>query len=513
MPHEPVAECFLDLGIHVCRALKLLHAALAACPTANEHTTIASRNSPASINFVKLSIEVFPTQLQFFSAPVQSPSPGEPPLTDPNAEKPDQGRTKPNDPNGTGNSPAQPGERGDTTRIQDQEELDQTIAAMDGTAADSKPKAKTFAVSKHQRLHYFGDYELLEEIARGGMGVVYKARQTKLKRIVAVKMILGGQLASEKQVKRFLVEAEAAANLDHPGIVPVYEFGEHGGTHYFSMAFVDGPSLAEKAGENPLPPNEAAELLTKVAEAVAYAHHRGVVHRDLKPANVLIDQDGQPRITDFGLAKKIEADDGLTQDGTIMGSVYYMPPEQAAGETAKIGPAADIYSLGAILYKLLTGNPPFQAPTTMEILTQVVGQEPVPPQRLNPRIPRDLETICLKCLQKDIARRFDSADDLVDELERFNRGEPIRSRPISRWAYAWRWCRRNPLPAGLAAGLCIALLVGIITATTLLNRARSEQRRFEQQQRDCSFNRSNTSCQWPATGYPAELSTPSNRTK
>jgi len=364
-----------------------------------------------------------------------------------------------------------------------EEALAQTTPAMSTPPADPKTGAETLADDERERIHYFGDYELLEEVARGGMGVIYKAQQTRLKRIVAVKMILGGRLASEQDVKRFLVEAEAAANLDHPGIVPVYEFGEHSGTHYFSMAFVDGPSLAERAGENALPPTEAAEVITKVAEAVAYAHRRGVVHRDLKPANVLIDHDGQPRITDFGLAKLTDADDELTQAGTIMGSVFYMPPEQAAGKTSLIGPAADIYALGAILYKLLTGHPPFQAPTVMEILKQVVEQEPVPPRRVNPRIPRDLETICLKCLQKDISRRFGSANELVEELERFERGEPIRSRPISRWEHVWRWCHRNPLPATLAAGLCAAVLLGVITATTLLNRARAEQRRFEQQQR------------------------------
>lgn len=345
------------------------------------------------------------------------------------------------------------------------------------SSQDSRP------VKHHELLHYFGDYELLDEIARGGMGVIYKARQTRLKRDVAVKMILGGKLASETDVKRFLVEAGAAANLDHPGIVPVYEFGEHAGTHYFSMAFVDGPNLAQFSGEAPMTPSEAAELIRKIADAVAYAHQRGVVHRDLKPANVLIDHDGHPRITDFGLAKQTDTDDELTQDGTIMGSVYYMPPEQASGSSAAIGPAADVYSLGAILYKLLTGHPPFKAPTTLEILNQVIEQEPVSPRRVNPKIPKDLETICLKCLQKDPARRFHSADDLVSELERFQRGEPIRSRPISRWAYAARWCRRNPLPATLAAGLCATVLLSVVVATTFWNRAKSEQQRFVEQQR------------------------------
>jgi serine/threonine protein kinase len=334
----------------------------------------------------------------------------------------------------------------------------------------------------HRRIQYFGDYELLEEIARGGMGVVYKAKQTKLNRLVAVKMILAGQLASELDVKRFLVEAEAAANLDHPGIVPVYEFGEYAGTHYFSMAYVDGPSLAEVAGKSPLPPREAAAIVLKLAEAVAFAHSKGVVHRDLKPENVLLEQDGQPRITDFGLAKRTDADDKLTQSGAIMGSVFYMPPEQAAGKTALIGPAADIYSLGAILYRLLTGHPPFEGGTTMEVLNQVLIQNPVPPRKRNPEIPADLETICLKCLQKQIPQRFQTAEELVQELRRFQQGLPILSRPVSQWEYVWRWCRRNPLPAGLAVGLVAVVLVGVATATTFFNRAESERKRNEQQQ-------------------------------
>ncbi|MCA9074109.1 MAG: protein kinase [Planctomycetaceae bacterium] len=330
---------------------------------------------------------------------------------------------------------------------------------------------------------YFAQYELLEEIARGGMGVVYKARQVQLNRVVAIKMILSGKLASELDVKRFLVEAETSANLDHPGIVPVYEFGEHNDTHYFSMAYVDGPSLAMVASEQKYAPREAAEILLKVAEAVAYAHSRGVVHRDLKPHNILLESGGQPRITDFGLAKLIDADDELTQDGTIMGSLYYMPPEQASGNNALMGPPADIYALGAILYDLLAGRPPFEAPSTMEMLNQVMEREPTPPSRSNPRIPADLETICLKCLEKDIARRFHTAEELCEELRRFLRGEPILSRPIGRWEYVWRWCRRNPLPATLTVALTTALLVGVVTATTLMNRARAEREQREGQQR------------------------------
>lgn len=316
-------------------------------------------------------------------------------------------------------------------------------------------------------VRYFGDYELLEEIARGGMGVVYEARQVSLNRIVALKMILAGQLASEQDVQRFHTEAEAAANLDHPNIVPIYEVGEHEGLHYFSMGFVDGHSLAERLAEGPLPAREAAELTKTLANAVAYAHEQGVIHRDLKPANVLIDRRGEPRITDFGLARREDDDSGMTATGQILGTPSYMPPEQALGKNEEIGPQADVYALGATLYALLTGRPPFQGASIVETLKQLQEQEPVSPRQLNAAVPSDLETICLKCLEKEKERRYVSAADFSEELDRYVNGKPITARPIGRRERAWRWCKRNPIVAALVFAVAASLAVGITVASVL----------------------------------------------
>ena len=316
-------------------------------------------------------------------------------------------------------------------------------------------------------VRYFGDYELLEEIARGGMGVVYKARQNTLKRIVALKMILSGQLAGPEEVRRFYVEAEAAAGLDHPNIVPIFEIGQHDGQHYFSMAFVDGESLARRVAAGPLPPRAAVQLVKKVADAVAYAHVEGVVHRDLKPANVLVDRDGEPRVTDFGLAKHISTERGkaaaasLTATGQVLGTPSYMPPEQAGGESKDIGPLSDVYSLGAILYCLLTGRPPFQAASTMETLIQVLQQEAVSPRLLNSKVPRDLETICLKCLEKEPPKRYPSAAAFAEDLRRFLTNEPIVARPISPWERALKWAKRRPAIAAMTAAIILAVFVGV----------------------------------------------------
>ncbi len=296
---------------------------------------------------------------------------------------------------------------------------------------------------------HFGDYELLTEIARGGMGVVFKARQMKLNRIVALKMILAGQFAGEKDVQRFHTEAESAAQLDHPGIVPIFEIGEHQGQHYFSMSYVEGESLADRVAEGPLPPRDAAELLQKISEAMAYAHGRGVIHRDLKPANVLIDANGQPKITDFGLAKKTEADSDLTGTGQILGTPAYMPPEQASGNVDEVGPLADVYSLGAILYCLLTGRPPFQAASPMDVLRQVLDKDPISVRQLVPTIPRDLGTICSKCLSKDPAKRYASAADLAADLQRYLDDQPILARPAGLIERASKWASKQPTIAAI----------------------------------------------------------------
>ena len=274
----------------------------------------------------------------------------------------------------------------------------------------------------------FADYELVEELGRGGMGIVYKAVQKSLGRTVALKMMLHGATASELETTRFRGEAEAAAQLEHPNIAPVYEVGSHGGLPYFTMRFIEGPTLSALLVDGPLPTRRAAELLAPVARAIDYAHGRGILHRDLKPANVLLDREGVPRVTDFGLAKRVEGDASLTQSGAILGSPSYMPPEQAAGNRGRIGPHSDVYSLGAMLYHMLTGRPPFQAATPIDTLLNVLEQDPLPPRLLNPRIDRDLELIAMKCLQKPIELRYASAAQLADDLESYLAGESISAR-------------------------------------------------------------------------------------
>jgi eukaryotic-like serine/threonine-protein kinase len=316
-----------------------------------------------------------------------------------------------------------------------------------------------------ERLRYFADYELLEEIDRGGMGVVYKARQISLNRTVALKMILAGQLASEADVKRFHLEAEAAANLDHPAIVPIFEIGQHAGQHYFSMGYVEGTSLATRLADGPLAPREGAELLNQIAEAVGYAHEQGVIHRDLKPANVLLDKHGHPRVTDFGLAKRAESASDLTGTGQILGTPSYMPPEQAAGKHREVTEASDVYALGAILYACLTGRAPFVGDSPLDVLVQVIEGEPTLPTVLNPRLPRELDLVCLRCLEKDPKDRYPSALALAEDLGRFLRDEPVEAEPPSLASRAVRWFRRQP---ALVSHLVILLAVAAIVQVTHL---------------------------------------------
>ncbi len=412
--------------------------------------------------------------------------------------------------------------------------------------SDESPKPNP-RVDPHT-IRYFGDYELVEEIARGGMGVVYRAKQVSLNRPVALKMILAGQLATPASIQRFHTEAEAAARLDHPHIVPIYEIGEHEGQHYFSMKLIEGGTLAERSfefrvssfgsdyrvrrvaatpspgaadeisaedvrspgwGEGGLPLSKSeirnrqskiASLVATVARAVHYAHQRGILHRDLKPTNILIDALGEPHVTDFGLAKLIESHAELTHSAAILGTPSYMAPEQATGHSNELTTATDIYSLGAILYELLTGQPPFRAETALETLRKVVEEDPVPPRLvaadgrrrkgasgselrcLTPTatVDRDLETICLKCLSKDPKVRYGSAEMLADDLDRWRNGEPILARPVSTAEKVWRWCRRYPAVASLTILVALLILfvaVGASVAVWRINLQNAEVRK------------------------------------
>jgi serine/threonine protein kinase len=324
------------------------------------------------------------------------------------------------------------------------------------------------------------------------MGVVYKARQLHLNRVVALKVIRQGTVAESEELLRFLAEAEAIARLQHPHIVSLFECGRHNGLPYFTLECVEGGSLASWLKETPLPPREAARIVEALARGIHFAHQHGIVHRDLKPGNVLlagatpagdvrepssptVPSGGSsptragvvPKITDFGLAKRVAAGPGLTQTGVILGTPSYMAPEQARGDNKNVGPAADVYALGAILYECLTGRPPFRAATMLDTLLQVLEQEPVPPRQLQSKTPRDLETICLMCLRKEPARRYASAADLAEDLRRFQAGEPIRARPVGTWERSAKWVRRNPVVAGMTAAVALTLLSGIAVSTLL----------------------------------------------
>ncbi len=390
----------------------------------------------------------------------------------------------------------------------------------DSDAPTLAPNARQDRYGRTSEPHgqIFGDYQILSEIARGGMGVVYQAKQISLNRIVALKMILTGQLASEDDVKRFYLEAESAAGLDHSAIVPIYEIGSHNGQHFFSMGYVDGPSLAAILKDGPLHPKAAAECLARVCDAIQYAHDRGLIHRDLKPGNILLASEstaygmdssrGQsatlskgsttqgntesnskksrsislssaepfaartslsnfaflPKVTDFGLAKQMHGNSDLTGTGQVLGTPSYMPPEQADGRVANVGPLSDVYSLGAILYCMLTGRPPFQSANPIDTIIQVIKEPPIAPRQLNPSVPRDLETICLKAIEKAPSKRYASAGELRAELIRFLAGEPIEARPISAVERGSRWLWRHPAVAftGLIVLAAIGSVVGII---------------------------------------------------
>jgi eukaryotic-like serine/threonine-protein kinase len=320
----------------------------------------------------------------------------------------------------------------------------------------------------------------LEEIARGGMGVVFRTRQVSLNRTVALKMILGEHFSSASLVQRFQTEAEAAARLEHPNIAPVYEIGIHESQHYFSMRFLEGGTLKQAMAKEKVLPRRAAELMATIARAVHHAHQRGVLHRDLKPGNILLDAQGEPHVTDFGLAKLLEADTDLTRTQALLGTVGYIAPEQASGGAKQLSTAADIFSLGAILYQLLTGRPPFAASNAVETIRQVVEKEPDRPRTLNAEVDSDLETVCLKCLEKEPGRRYDSALALAEDLDRWLQSELILARPRSTFERTIKWVKRKPATATLFAVIGLALvlgLVGLVVSNALITKEQEEIRK------------------------------------
>ena len=332
----------------------------------------------------------------------------------------------------------------------------------DHDAADATPEShERHSERAVKMLADFGDYELLEEIGRGGQGVVYRARQKSLNRTVALKVIGLGPWATEAHLKRFRREAEAAASLDHPLIVPIHEVGERDGCCYFSMNFVEGGQLDEVVRREPIPIRRAVELIAKVARTVHYAHEHGILHRDIKPGNILLDVKGEPHLTDFGLARLVETESTVTRTLDVMGTPSYMAPEQAAGNNAAVSSATDIYGLGAVFYQLLTGHPPFTGGTTFETVRLVLDTEPRSPRLINPKVDRDLSTICLKCLEKDPKRRYSSALALAEDLEHWLKHEPIRAKRSGFFTHGRKWVRRKPAIAVLSAALvALAAVMG-----------------------------------------------------
>src|SRR5437870_2625811 len=331
---------------------------------------------------------------------------------------------------------------------------------VEANAAAAAPDGKK-AARAAELLGELGDYELLEEIGRGGQGVVFRARQKSLNRTVAVKVISLGQWASKAHLKRFRLEAEAAARLEHPCIVPIYEVGERDGACYFSMKFVEGGQLDEVVRHAPMSSRQAAELVARVARTVHYAHEHGILHRDIKPGNILLDAKGEPHLTDFGLARLVESESSVTHTLEVLGTPSYMAPEQAVGNNAAVSSVTDVYGIGAVLYQLLTGQPPFAGGTTYETIKLLLDTEPRQPRLLNPKVDRDLSTICLKCLEKDPQRRYSSALELVEDLERWLKHQPIAARRTGIFTRGRKWMRRKPTTALLAAALLtLATAVG-----------------------------------------------------
>src|SRR5438876_2084791 len=327
------------------------------------------------------------------------------------------------------------------------------------TTHDDVAPASQKTARAAELLGELGDYELLDEVGRGGQGVVFRARQKSLNRTVALKVISLGQWASKAHLKRFRLEAEAAARLEHPGIVPIHEVGERDGQCYFSMKFVEGGQLDEVVRRAPMSIRQAVELIVKVARIVHYAHEHGILHRDIKPGNILLDAKGEPHLTDFGLARLVESESSVTHTLEVLGTPSYMAPEQAVGNNAAISSVTDVYGLGAVLYQLLTGQPPFAGGTTYETIKLLLDTEPRQPRLLNPKIDRDLSIICLKCLEKDPKRRYSSAVALAEDLERWLKHEPIVARQSGIFTRGRKWVQRNPTSA-----LLVASLVALVAA-------------------------------------------------